>query len=112
MGCIFCKIISGEVAGDIVHSDDNVVAFRDINPKAPVHVLIVPRDHINSLSAATAEHQPLLGHMTMVANDIAKREGIAESGYRLVINSGPDAGQDVHHLHLHVLGGRKLGWRT
>ena len=112
MGCIFCKIIKGDIASDIVHRDDNVVAFRDIEPKAPIHILILPVEHIASLSATTDEHRPLIGHMVAVANELARSEGIAESGYRLVINSGPDAGQDVHHLHLHLLGGRKLGWRT
>jgi histidine triad (HIT) family protein len=112
MGCIFCKIIKGEIASDAVHRDDKVLAIRDINPKAPVHILILPLEHIPSLSAATADHLPLFGHMVNIANELAKREGIAESGYRLVINSGPDAGQDIHHLHLHLLGGRKLGWRT
>jgi histidine triad (HIT) family protein len=112
MGCIFCKIIKGEIASDAVYRDDKVLAIRDINPKAPVHILILPLEHIPSLSAATADHMSLFGHMVNKANDLAKSEGIAESGYRLVINSGPDAGQDIHHLHLHVLGGRKLGWRT
>jgi len=112
MACIFSKIIKGEIAGDTVYRDDKVLAIRDINPKAPVHILILPLEHIPSLRETTADHMPLFGHMVNIANDLAKGEGIAESGYRLVINSGPDAGQDIHHLHLHVLGGRKLGWRT
>lgn len=112
MGCIFCKIINGEIKSEAVYRDDKVLAIRDINPKAPVHILILPLEHIPSLKEATADHMPLFGHMVNKANDLAKSEGIAESGYRLVINSGPDAGQDIHHLHLHVLGGRKLGWRT
>ncbi|MEA1958047.1 MAG: histidine triad nucleotide-binding protein [Chloroflexota bacterium] len=112
MGCIFCKIIKGDIASEIVYRDDRVVAIRDIEPKAPIHVLVLSVEHIASLSATTDEHRPLIGHMVAVANELARSEGIAESGYRLVINSGPDAGQDVHHLHLHVLGGRKLGWRT
>jgi len=112
MVCIFCKIINGEIKSDAVYRDDKVLAIRDINPKAPVHILILPLEHIPSLKEATAEHMTLFGHMVNKANDLAKSEGIAESGYRLVINSGSDAGQDIRHLHLHVLGGRKLGWRT
>jgi len=112
MGCIFCKIIKGEIPSEAIHRDDKVIAIRDINPKAPVHILIMPLEHIPSLSVTTLDHMPLFGHMVNIANDLAKDEGIAESGYRLVVNSGPDAGQDVHHLHLHLLGGRKLGWRT
>ena len=108
--CIFCKIITGELPSDKVYEDDKVIGFRDINPIAPVHLLIIPRKHIPSIRDLTDEELPLLGHMTVVANKLAADEGIADGGYRLIINCGPEAGQTVFHIHMHVLGGRTLSW--
>lgn len=108
--CIFCKIIAGELPSDTVYRDDEVIAFRDINPIAPVHLLIIPRRHIPSIRDLTKDDSPLLGHMYLVANRLAEEEGLAERGYRLVINCGDEAGQTVHHLHMHLLGGRVLTW--
>lgn len=109
MDCIFCRIISGEIKSDILYQDEEVVAIRDINPQAPTHILVLPRSHIASLTQVGADQKPLLGHMVYVASELAKREGISKKGYRLVINSGAEAGQEVPHLHLHLLGGRALG---
>jgi histidine triad (HIT) family protein len=106
--CIFCKIAGGEIATDLLYSDDEVVAFRDINPKAPTHILVIPKDHIPSLNETTPEHKRLLGHMANVASALARSEKVHQSGFRLLINSGADAGQEVPHLHLHLLGGQKL----
>lgn len=106
--CIFCKIASGDIKTDFLYHDDEVVAFRDINPKAPTHILIIPREHIPSLNDTTPEHKRLLGHMSNVACALAKSEGVDKGGYRLLINCGPDAGQEVPHLHLHLLGGHQL----
>lgn len=108
MDCIFCQIVSGEIPADIVHRDDRVVAFRDINPQAPVHVLIIPREHIVYLSDLTGEQSALAGHMVGVANQLARSEGIADSGYRVVVNCGEQGGQLVPHLHMHLLGGREM----
>ncbi len=108
--CLFCRIINQEIPADLVHEDELVVAFRDIQPQAPVHVLIIPRRHIENLEAAGADDEPLLGHIAFVAAQLARQERIAESGYRLVANVGPDAGESVNHLHFHLLGGRRLGW--
>jgi histidine triad (HIT) family protein len=107
MDCIFCRIISGEVPGEIVYQDDEAIAFRDINPQAPTHILIMPKSHIPSI--AEVEDYGLVGRLVNIAKELAKREGVGERGYRLVINSGPDSGQEVPHLHLHLLGGRVLG---
>ncbi len=106
--CTFCKIIAGESPGKIVYDDEQVVAFLDIHPAAPVHILIIPRQHIPSMNHLTSEHETLLGHMHTVAMLLAKEKGIADSGYRLIINCGPDARQAVFHLHLHLLGGREM----
>jgi histidine triad (HIT) family protein len=106
--CIFCKIISGEIKGNFLYQDDKVVAFRDINPKAPTHILIIPREHIASLVDTTAKHEKLLGHMANVACTLAKSEKVEKGGYRLIMNAGPDSGQEVPHIHLHLLGGQKL----
>ena len=108
--CIFCQIANREIPSQIVHEDDRCVAFQDINPKAPVHVLIVPKRHIESLSAVSAGDEALVGHLCAVAARIARDRGVAESGYRVVLNAGPDAGQSVDHLHLHLLAGRTLAW--
>lgn len=106
--CIFCKIVAGEIPATVVHEDEMVVAFRDINPQAPTHILIIPRAHMGN--AASLQPGPEMGHMVVVAAQIARQEGIADSGYRLVLNVGPDAGESVPHLHLHLLGGRPLAW--
>ena len=108
MDCIFCQIAAGDIPADIVHRDDRVVAFRDISPQAPVHVLIIPREHITYLSDLTGEQSTLAGHMVGVANQLARSEGIADSGYRVVVNCGQQGGQLVPHLHMHLLGGREL----
>ena len=108
--CLFCRIAAGEIPSTQVHADDEVIAFRDIAPKAPVHVLVIPRRHIPSAADLTAADGPLLARMVAVAGDVARREGIADSGYRIVTNVGADAGQSVAHLHLHLLGGRRMSW--
>jgi histidine triad (HIT) family protein len=108
--CLFCRIAAGEIPADIVASDDLVVAFRDINPKAPTHVLVVPREHLASAADLATAHDALLAAMFSIANRIAAGDGVDSSGYRLVFNVGPDAGQSVDHLHLHVLGGRRMSW--
>ncbi len=107
--CIFCRIINGEIATEFVYQDEQVVAFRDIAPKAPVHVLVVPRRHIPSLAHVTAEDEGVLGHMMYVARQVAEQEGVLESGFRTIVNTGPDGGQEIYHIHMHVLGGRPLG---
>lgn len=106
--CIFCKIIAGEIPSKKVYADDQVTAFYDINPAAPVHVLIVPNVHIAMVNDMTEDHKELVGHMVLKAKEIASQEGIAESGYRLILNNGSDGGQEVFHLHLHLLGGRHM----
>lgn len=108
MDCIFCKIAVGQLPSDMVYEDDKVVVFRDINPVAPVHVLIIPREHIPSLNDISEQQTPLIGHMIMVAKQIANQQDIAENGYRLVFNVGSWGGQLIQHLHMHLLGGRKL----
>lgn len=107
---LFCKIVAGEIPADKVYEDDDVLAFRDIRPQAPVHVLIIPKRHIAMLADATEEDERLLGKLLLVANNLARQEGIADSGYRVVVNNGPDSGQDVYHIHFHLFGGRKMGW--
>ncbi len=109
MDCIFCRIISGEIPSDILYQDEQVVAFRDINPKAPVHLLLVPREHIESVAELSEDEASIMGHLVAVANRLAREAGISEKGYRLVVNSGPEGGQEVPHLHLHLLGGRQMG---
>ena len=106
--CIFCKIIAGEMGGPPLYQDDDVTAFQDINPQAPTHILVVPNKHLASVSEATAEDQAVLGKLLLIAAKLAQDEGIVEPGYRLIINNGPGAGQVVFHLHLHVMGGRKM----
>lgn len=109
--CIFCKIASRQNPSAIVFEDEQVVAFRDISPQVPVHVLIVPKLHVAGLDALTEAHKELVGHIALVAQRLAKELGVAGSGYRLVANCGPDAGQTVHHLHFHLLGGAPMAGR-
>lgn len=108
--CLFCKIIAGQIPAQVVYQDEHVIAFRDINPTAPTHVLVIPRQHIASVNEASKENAELLGRLFVTAKEVAKLEGLTEKGYRLVVNCGEDAGQTVFHLHLHVIGGRSLGW--
>lgn len=108
--CLFCKIVAGDVPGDVVYEDEEVYAFRDINPAAPTHVLVIPRKHIASVKDATPEDEALMGKLVMAANKVAEQEGLAEDGFRYVINTGGFGGQTVFHIHLHVLGGRQLIW--
>ena len=110
MSCLFCRIAAGEIPSAKVYEDELVYAFRDIAPQAPVHVLIIPKKHIESAQALTAEDDALLCHMFACARKIAESEGVAKSGYRLITNVGDDAGQSVHHLHLHLIGGKTLKW--
>ena len=109
MSTIFSKIIAGEIPADIVHQDDRVTAFRDIDPAAPSHILIVPNREIPTVNDLTDEDEALAGHMLLVARDLAKKEGIAQSGYRLIVNCNRDGNQEVFHLHMHLIGGRPLG---
>jgi histidine triad (HIT) family protein len=106
--CIFCKIISGDIPSTKVYADETVTAFRDINPVAPTHILIIPNKHIASINDLTPADETVTGHMFTVAQQLAAEEGIAETGYRSIINTGPDGGQVVFHLHLHLIGGRKM----
>jgi len=108
--CIFCKIAAGEIKADIVYQDDRVVAFRDLNPQAPTHVLVIPREHIATANDLTQENASIVASMMLAAKQIAEREGIAERGYRTVLNCNAEAGQSVFHIHLHLLGGRPMGW--
>ena len=106
--CIFCKIISGKLPGTILFRDDQTTAFRDIHPVASTHILIVPNKHIESVSELKVEDEQLIGHLFSVAGQLAKNEGIAEGGYRLITNTGPDAGQTVFHIHVHLIGGQMM----
>ena len=108
--CLFCQIVNGDIPARIVHRSDLVTAFRDINSQAPVHILIVPNRHLVGASHLSDDHGSILAAMFTTAAQLARTEGIDASGYRLVINEGPDAGQSVFHLHLHLLGGRRLKW--
>ena len=109
MDCLFCKIVSGDIPATLLYQDDDAIAFADINPQAPVHVLIIPRRHIVSLAATAAEDAGLVGHLHWIAAEIARDKGLSK-GFRTVINSGDDGGQTVHHLHVHLLGGRHMAW--
>jgi len=108
--CVFCRIVAGVAHATILHRDDRVVAFRDIHPVAPTHILIVPAKHISSLNDLGPQDEPLLGDMLRLARTLAEREKVDSRGYRLVINTGLEAGQSVAHLHLHLLGDRRMGW--
>ena len=108
--CLFCKIVSGDIPADIVYESDEVIAFRDINPQAPTHVLIIPRQHIATINNLDAGDAATVGNLFVAAKHIAAEEGIAEAGYRVAMNCNEAAGQTVFHLHLHLVGGRQLGW--
>ncbi|TAN39238.1 MAG: histidine triad nucleotide-binding protein [Nitrospirae bacterium] len=108
--CLFCRIIQKKIPARLVHEDETVVAFEDINPQAPVHILVIPRKHIATSLEISPEDNPLIGHMVRVAADIARARGIADRGFRLVMNTNPEAGQTVYHIHLHILGGRPMHW--
>ena len=108
--CLFCRIVRKEVPAEIVHEDDDVIAFRDIDPQAPVHVLVIPKEHIATLDDLEAGHASLFGEMTVVITRLARELGLIEGGYRVVANCGEGAGQSVFHIHYHLLGGRPLRW--
>jgi histidine triad (HIT) family protein len=108
--CLFCRIVAGEIPADVVLETDRILAFRDIAPKAPTHVLVIPKAHITSLAEAADDEVDLLGAILLAARHVAEREGVRDSGFRTVLNSGAHGGQEVMHLHAHVLGGRALAW--
>jgi histidine triad (HIT) family protein len=108
--CLFCRIIDKKIPAALVHEDDHAVAFEDINPKAPVHTLIVPKKHIADIHSITVSDREIVGHLFFVARTIASKKGLDKSGYRMVINNGKDAGQTVFHIHLHLLAGRAFSW--
>ena len=108
--CLFCKIIAGEIPSTEVYSDDDIYAFRDINPAAPTHLLVIPKKHLTDVNSTDAEDEALMGKLLLRANDIAAEQGLTDDGFRYVINTGSNGGQTVFHLHLHILGGRQLGW--
>ena len=110
MSCLFCRIVAGEIPARIADQDEQVVAFHDIDPKAPTHLLIVPRQHVASVDVLAPSHGPLLAAMVAAAQRLARTVGAEQSGYRLVFNHGPDAGQSVEHVHMHLLAGRQLTW--
>ncbi|WP_415902983.1 histidine triad nucleotide-binding protein [Neptuniibacter sp. QD29_5] len=110
MDCLFCKIINKEIPAEIIYEDEHVIAFNDISPQAPTHALIIPRKHIATLNDISAEDTEIVGHMVKTASTIAKQLGIDESGYRTVFNCNSDGGQTVYHIHLHLLGGKPMGW--
>ncbi len=110
MSCLFCRIIAGEIPGKFLHQDDRLVVLQDINPQAPLHVLVIPRKHVATLNDLSQEDDGLIGEMLRRAAIVAREHGVAESGYRAVFNCNREAGQTVFHIHLHVLGGRSLGW--
>lgn len=108
--CIFCRIVERTLPSRVVHEDDQAIAFEDVNPQAPVHILIIPRRHVASLEELSVADASLLGHLMLTSARIAKQKGLAESGHRLVVNTGREGGQTVFHLHLHLLGGRPMNW--
>ncbi|MBT8461284.1 MAG: histidine triad nucleotide-binding protein [Gemmatimonadetes bacterium] len=108
--CLFCSIVRGEIPADIVAEGESWLAFRDIQPQAPVHVLVIPREHVEGVGSLDAEHAALAADMLLAAAEVARIEGVAQSGYRVVTNVGERAGQSVFHLHVHVLGGRRMRW--
>ena len=108
--CIFCRIVNGAIPAKIVHEDDRVLAFEDVNAQAPVHILVIPKRHLAAVQDCQGEDAALLGHLLLTCSKIAAMKNLAESGYRIVTNTGADSGQTVFHLHLHVLGGRRMTW--
>ncbi|HEX9263429.1 MAG TPA: histidine triad nucleotide-binding protein [Candidatus Binatia bacterium] len=108
--CLFCAMADGKIKADIVYRDDRVIAFKDIKPRAPVHLLIIPRKHLAGVLDIEPDDGPIIGEIFQVAARLARDQGIAESGFRIVVNSGPDAGQSVFHLHYHLIGGRQMSW--
>ncbi len=108
--CLFCKIVRGEIPADVVHETDHILAFNDITPQAPVHVLIIPKNHVATLNDLTSDDGELMGNMVIAAKDIATELGIEKEGYRTVFNCNRHGGQEVYHLHLHLLGGRQMKW--
>ncbi len=108
--CIFCKIAQHKIPSKIVYEDDELIAFRDIDPKAPVHILLIPKKHIPSITELTGSDEKIIGKIPRIFQKIAESESVAQSGFRIVLNTGPDAGQAVAHLHFHIFGGRKLSW--
>lgn len=110
MSCIFCKIAAGQIPAKFVHEDERCIAIRDLNPQAPTHVLVIPREHVATINDLGPQHEALAGHLLRTGAKVAKELGIAESGFRLVFNTNADAGQTVFHIHLHVLGGRPMEW--
>jgi histidine triad (HIT) family protein len=108
--CLFCRIVAGTIPSTIVYRDDKVTAFQDIQPRAPVHVLVVPNEHVASTNDLDEGHDAVIGYLIRITQVVAREQGVAESGYRLVVNTGADAMQSVAHLHVHILGGRHLGW--
>jgi len=108
--CLFCKIVAGDIPAELLYEDEHVVAFKDINPQAPVHNLIIPKKHIATINDLQIEDEIVVGNMFLAAKTIAEKEGIADQGYRTVMNCGESAGQTVFHIHLHLLAGRQLGW--
>jgi histidine triad (HIT) family protein len=108
--CLFCGIVEKKIKGDVLYEDNSVLAFKDINPKAPVHILIIPRKHIATLSDLSRADGEIVGDIFLVAAKLAQEQGVAQKGFRIVVNAGADAGQTVFHLHFHLLGGRHLGW--
>ena len=108
--CIFCDIVEGKMKADVIYNSETVIAFKDIRPQAPVHILIIPKKHIPTLNDIKPEDKTLIGEMFLVAQEIAQKSGLSENGYRTVFNCNRDAGQEVYHIHLHLLGGRRLHW--
>ena len=108
--CLFCKILSGDIPADIVYESDSAIAFRDVNPQAPTHVLVIPRKHVATINDLDEDDQEIVGSLFLAAKEIAHAEGISDEGYRAVMNCNEGAGQSVFHIHLHVLGGRALSW--
>jgi len=109
-GCLFCNIVARTIPAQIVLENDHVLAFKDVRPMAPMHALVIPKKHITGIHDATREHAAMLGELLLAARDVAESLGLAQSGYRLVMNQGPDGGQSVFHLHCHVMGGRPMAW--
>jgi histidine triad (HIT) family protein len=110
MSCLFCEIVAGRIPARAVYQDEEVLAFHDIKPQAPTHVLVIPKRHIESLLELTAADDAVVGHLVRTAQDLARKLGLAERGFRVVFNCGDDAGYSVYHIHLHLVGGRRLGW--